>query len=200
MFVVSGGSPCFSVACCRVVFVRLDSSPVNSSTRKSAAVRRYFVCNNCCNRYVRSVTYREQTARAGLSPPNGSVSKLCAENFAEFGRLHDNAADGMYWTSERIRGAIDRWHIFGRYSDGRLVDALYALDEGILWEIFGIDNARERSAVAVTELISALAGEAQSAGARHIVYFCDDGEFDCVLKPLGFRRVGKYLYFVRRGE
>lgn len=134
-----------------------------------------------------------------FAPPLESVRAINGGDFAEFGRLHDKEADGMYWTADRIARAADKWSVYGYYDGGKLIGAAYALDEGSLREIFGIDFDGERNADIAAELIRALACDARNAGKGHIVYFCDDEEFESTAKPLGFRRVGKYLYFVRRG-
>lgn len=141
------------------------------------------------------------TADRLLSSVPADTYRIGKAGFDKFRELHDIASEGMYWTSERIAGAMNRWSIFGCDRDGKTVGVLYALDENILSEVFGVDFVGDVfDESAFRSLISAYIADAADTGVRDIVYFCDDEKSVEILKEFGFRFVGIYRYYVLVGN
>lgn len=131
-------------------------------------------------------------------PPEGDVRRITRENFALFRTLHEPAEAGMYWTSDRILRALDRWTVLVLLEDGAPVGAVYftALSED-WFEIFGADLRGGFDAGHLRALLAAALCDAKNRGGRFMTFFCAPEE-EAAARDLGFRSVGGYCCFETR--
>lgn len=139
---------------------------------------------------------------AGYAPrprPAGAAP-LRREQYEAFRALHDRQ-QGMYWNSDRIGAALDRWRIWCFWERGALLGAAYAMGDGGLAEIFGVDLAEGVSGApqgeAVTHaLLTALLGGEAARGAAAVTWLAPPR---CVLpQALGFTHWGRYVCYQKR--
>lgn len=115
------------------------------------------------------------------------VKAVTKEDFEAFRRLHDTA--DMFWTSERMLQAWDRWRVFLYVRDGQALAAAYMMTAGDLPELFGLDGDPDEPIR--RELISACLRSVHDQGRRRLVYFCTREETP-LLRSMGFSINGVY--------
>lgn len=120
---------------------------------------------------------------------SGSVRRINEDNFRIFADIHGRYDNEMYWNSERIEKALEKWRIFAFFKEKECLGALYYICVGKNLEIFGIDYANEKYDPIVAEalLISGL-NSAEKEGAESM-YFFNDEETHSVAEKLGFVRI-----------
>lgn len=133
-------------------------------------------------------------------PETGDIRKVTEENFSEFRQLHDPIAEEMYWNSDRLFEALDRWEIYLFYENGRAEAAIYWMDETLMLEIFGMDfrNGLFREELFRGLLVKCL-NEGKNSGAKALCYFMEEREKQ-LAAPLGFRHIGEYRCFRKEME
>lgn len=93
----------------------------------------------------------------------------------EYSKEHDDS--DMYWTSQRIKEALDKWCIFVYLQDDTVIGAIYFMisDDKTVDEIFGIDFLSENydSEVFKALLISVLNYE-KNRGVEYMIFFNDE--------------------------
>lgn len=128
-----------------------------------------------------------------------NIIEINSGNFGIFENIHSRCDGGMYWTSERIKNALDKWRIFAYVKDGNCLQALYYICVGKDFEIFGIDSAEENNDAEfdgyMTEklLISGL-NAAKKEGAESM-YFFNDEKTHRMAEKSGFKRITNALCF-----
>lgn len=129
------------------------------------------------------------------------VDKLKLEEYEEFRKLHDQIDCDMYWNSDRIYERFDRWNILVfRNEFSEIQSALYYIDIRLMVEVFGTDYINNQYDSGSFEmLVKKCINECVSAGAKHLVYFVNDNEYD-VLKKIGFDDIGEYQCYLRRAK
>lgn len=124
---------------------------------------------------------------------------LTEERYEAFAKLHDTQAGEMYWNSERIKKELDDWRIYGYYEDGRLLGAIYCLNEGLMLEIFGIDFLDGRVwEDCYRALMAGCLNDAKNRGDRHLAYFAEEERELGILQEFGFCRTGTYVCYIKR--
>ena len=77
-------------------------------------------------------------------PISDSVILITKENFNYFRTLHRTFEQDMYWNSDRIYAALDKWIIFVKLRQDEVLGSVYLIDCDDDWfEIFGIDMKDE---------------------------------------------------------
>lgn len=130
-------------------------------------------------------------------PEGGQVVKIGPENFGLFQQVHQRFEEGMYWTSDRIARALERWVLFGYMEGGACLGVLfYMYMRGSAdLEIFGVDVVDEEAhPQAAKGLLLGALNHAKAAGARSM-YFFNEGKLGEAALELGFRRVTTAHYF-----
>ncbi len=115
------------------------------------------------------------------------VERVTRETFPDFRRLHDGTP--MFWTSDRIQAAWERWRLFLYRRDGEPLAAAYVLDDSGLPELFGLDGAEDENLCRL--LLTACLLDAQARGRRHLIYFAERRKIP-LLRSMGFTINGVY--------
>lgn len=123
-------------------------------------------------------------------PAPSGVSRMTAEDEADFRRLHDYPE--MYWNADRVLADRANWNIYLLRENGQAVGALVATAGG--WpEIFSVDFENHRFAPDVyRRLMTACLNDLKAAGASHMTYFEEEEQALPILTELGFVQVGGY--------
>jgi hypothetical protein len=124
-----------------------------------------------------------------------NIVPITRENYALFASLHAQDED-MYWNTERIRNAIDRWKIFAFLREGKAVGAVYFLRYSEeMDEIFGIDfdNGMYDREVCKALLYAAL-NEEKRDGAKSLIFFSEK-ETQADALSCGFHCIDEYMCF-----
>lgn len=128
-----------------------------------------------------------------------NVIEINMGNFELFENIHRQYENEMYWTSERIKKALDKWRVFAYVKEGNCLQALYYVRSGKDFEIFGIDGAEENndpeSDRYITEklLVSGL-NTAKADGAESM-YFFNDEKTHITAEKLGFKKITEAICF-----
>lgn len=135
---------------------------------------------------------REYTAL----PDGEDVLRITKENFEWFRPLHSQAEEDMYWNSDRIYAALDRWIIFVRLRNGEPMGSVYFLNTDTDWyEIFGVDM-KDNSFDAETFriLLKAALNAAKERGGKYMTFFCED-EAQAAVEEAGFKPMDRYVCY-----
>ena len=129
---------------------------------------------------------------------NSNVIHIGPENYQLFSDIHSQHDDGdMYWTSQRIKDALDSWCIFSYIQDGKAIGAIYFLEseDKTVDEIFGVDflEGRYDPEVFKALLVAALNYE-KIRGVSHMIFFNGE-ESQEDTSECGFRCVDEYICF-----
>lgn len=135
---------------------------------------------------------REYTAL----PDEGEVIRITKENFECFRPLPSQAEEDMYWNSDRIYAALDRWIIFVRLRNDEPMGSVYFLNADTDWyEIFGVDM-KDNSFDAETFriLLKAALNAAKEMGGKYMTFFCED-EAQAAAEEAGFKPMDRYVCY-----
>lgn len=134
----------------------------------------------------------------GPLPEASQIVPVTRANFAAFRVLHDQIQGPMYWNSDRLSSALDRWKIYLYEQNGSAAGAIYYMDEKVMLEIFGVDFSGDifDQNIFKALLIKAL-NEGKRSGAKFFCYFTDQDSHPVTLE-LGFRPVGEYVCYYRK--
>lgn len=108
------------------------------------------------------------------------VERVARATFPDFRHLHDG--EPMFWNSDRILTAWERWLLLLYRREGEPVAAAYVMD-GALPELFGLDGAEDEAVR--RPLLTACLRELQARGRRHLIYFAQRQEIP-LLRSMGF--------------
>lgn len=133
-----------------------------------------------------------------LRPEDPAIVPITQDNFPLFSSLHAQHGQDMYWNSERILEAIDRWRIFVYLQKGEPIGAIYLWADAAIAEIFGVDFSNDVYDGAVYRaLLTAALNNGKRSGMKHMVFFNDErSQLDALSR--GFRCVGGYVCFKAR--
>lgn len=126
------------------------------------------------------------------------VVHVDSDNYQLFSGIHAQYDNGdMYWTSQRIKDALDKWCIFVYLQGDKAIGAIYFMvsDEKNVDEIFGVDflSGDYNSEVHKTLLTAALNYE-KKRGVSHMIFFNgEESQKDTC--ECGFRCVDEYICF-----
>ena len=144
----------------------------------------------CWNDVVHLEQYHPQT-------DDENIIGVTQENYNEFRMLHDNADTEMYWNSDRIYQALDRWHIYVYYRDAKPVGAIYFQSDSNLSEIFGIDFANGIfDSDIYRNMLKKAMNVCKELGSRHLCYF-NNTESQAEALKAGFFSVGEYILYIK---
>ena len=123
-------------------------------------------------------------------PVSAEIIPVTRNNFRLFSDIHSQHDEDMYWTSERILAAIDRWRIFVCLRSGKTVGAIYYSESKPVSEIFGVDfpdNVYDSEVYRA--LLTAALNNGKNRGTKHMVFFnAEQSQPDAL--ACGFRCVG----------
>ena len=126
---------------------------------------------------------------------NDKIIKITNDNYRLFQTLHEQIDCDMYWNTERIFKALDKWNIY-YYENEACKGAIYFCGE--LPEVFGVDfeNGIFENSIFIELMIKCL-NVCYYNRAEHLYYFAEGCELD-ILNKLGFQTLGKYSCYTLR--
>lgn len=129
-------------------------------------------------------------------PISDSVILITKENFNYFRTLHRTFEQDMYWNSDRIYAALDKWIIFVKLRQDEVLGSVYLIDCDDDWfEIFGIDMKDE---IFDSEVFYELLGKAlnttKERNGKYMTFFCEKEQLE-IVKKLGFQCIGEYVCY-----
>ena len=129
-------------------------------------------------------------------PISDSVILITKENFNYFRTLHRTFEQDMYWNSDRIYAALDKWIIFVKLHQDEVLGSVYLIDCDDDWfEIFGIDMKDE---IFDSEVFYELLGKAlnttKERNGKYMTFFCEKEQLE-IVKKLGFQCIGEYVCY-----
>ncbi len=134
---------------------------------------------------------------------NSHVIRICADNYELFSDIHSQHDDsGMYWTSQRIKEALDKWCIFVYLQDDKAIGAIYFMisDDKIVDEIFGIDFLSESYDSEVFKaLLTSVLNYEKNRGVEYMIFFNDE-ETQKDTCECGFKCIDEYVCLKNKGE
>lgn len=132
-----------------------------------------------------------------LQPDNANVIPITQENFRLFAEIHAQHNDDMFWTSQRILNAIDKWRIFVLLREGKAAGAIYfrVFEDKTMSEIFGADfSDGDYDSGVYRDLLTAALNDGKRRGVKHMVFFnVEESQSDAL--ACGFRCVGQYVCY-----
>ena len=126
-------------------------------------------------------------------PISDSVILITKENFNYFRTLHRTFEQDMYWNSDRIYAALDKWIIFVKLRQDEVLGSVYLIDCDDDWfEIFGIDMKDEIfDSEVFYELLGKALNTAKERNGKYMTFFCEKEQLE-IVKKLGFQCIGEY--------
>lgn len=133
-----------------------------------------------------------------LHPESREVIPVTRENYPLFAALHSQIEGEMYWNSERILQAMDRWKIYLLMRGGKAAGAIYCMteDDKVSSEIFGVDFPHGvYNGETFRDLLTVALNHEKRRGVGHMVFF-NDAETQADALACGFHCVGEYVCFL----
>ena len=129
-------------------------------------------------------------------PISDSVILITKENFNYFRTLHRTFEQDMYWNSDRIYAALDKWIIFVKLHQDEVLGSVYLIDCDDDWfEIFGIDMKDEIfDSEVFYELLGKALNTAEERNGKYMTFFCEKEQLE-IVKKLGFQCIGEYVCY-----
>ena len=129
-------------------------------------------------------------------PISDSVILITKENFNYFRTLHRTFEQDMYWNSDRIYAALDKWIIFVKLHQDEVLGSVYLIDCDDDWfEIFGIDMKDEIfDSEVFYELLGKALNTAKERNGKYMTFFCEKEQLE-IVKKLGFQCIGEYVCY-----
>ena len=129
-------------------------------------------------------------------PISDSVILITKENFNYFRTLHRTFEQDMYWNSDRIYAALDKWIIFVKLRQDEVLGSVYLIDCDDDWfEIFGIDMKDEIfDSEVFYELLGKALNTAKERNGKYMTFFCEKEQLE-IVKKLGFQCIGEYVCY-----
>lgn len=139
-------------------------------------------------------------------PDQQGIERVTEINFEEYAPFHDRFAleEGIYWTSERLVKALDRFVIFCLRREGKILASLFGIYKSLNPEIFGIyvDPSEADLAIEDRLLRTFLAFVSHQSPKMECLYYFLEGDRDenaariARLESLGFRWKEDYFLAV----
>ena len=108
-----------------------------------------------------------------------------------------HADSETYWNCDRIFETLDNWIIFVYRKSDAPMAAIFLSRGSAAYEVFGTVFADNRFQEDVfRDLLAAALNACREAGAKHLIYFCEDAQ-QHVLAELGFRSIGQYVLYTK---
>lgn len=129
-------------------------------------------------------------------PISDSVILITKENFNYFRTLHRTFEQDMYWNSDRIYAALDKWIIFVKLRQDEVLGSVYLIDCDDDWfEIFGIDMKDEIfDSEVFYELLGKALNTAKERNGKYMTFFCEKEQLE-IVKKLGFQCISEYVCY-----
>lgn len=126
-----------------------------------------------------------------------TILKITEESFDSYADFHDKHWVNSYWTSDRLRKELDKWHIFV-YGEEQIEASIFITfcNEDTI-EIFGVAISEENKKEGLKEkLISAALKEIfkEYPTIKNTIFFIDDNEEEDlrIANALGFNYFSSY--------
>ena len=130
-----------------------------------------------------------------LQPEDAGILPITRENYELFSALHSQTDCDMYWNSERILDAIDRWRIYVCLRSGKVTGAIYYIADTHMPEIFGIDfHDGIYDSDVYRALLTAALNDCKRRGAKHMIFF-NESESQADALACGLRCIGRYVCY-----
>lgn len=128
----------------------------------------------------------------GRLPKSAEIHPVADTDWDEYAPIHDGLFEGIYWTSERLRTAGDRWRPYFLRLDGKIIGCLL-LFVGDICEVFGLGTlpGQEDDALYCALLSHGLAEACRGAVPfSEIVFMPEQSEPYCITaaEAVGMRR------------
>ena len=134
--------------------------------------------------------------RAASFPCAPNIERISRRNFQQFRAVY-HADSETYWNCDRIFETLDNWIIFVYRKADAPMAALFLSRGSAAYEVFGTVFADNRFQEDVfRDLLAAALNACREAGAKHLIYFCEDAQ-QHVLAELGFRSIGQYVLYTK---
>lgn len=132
-----------------------------------------------------------------LLPEAANVVKVTRENYSDFRKLHEPIEGSMYWNSDRLYGALDKWDIYLYFENGEPTAAIYNRDAEILMHIYGVDYKNNvYQPTAFRTLMTKVLNECKRKGKKYMVFFGEQQDQQEALN-LGYTCIGEYVMFAK---
>ncbi len=133
-----------------------------------------------------------------VHPESTHVVRVDADNYRLFSDIHAQYNNGdMYWTSQRIKDALNKWRIFAYLQDGKAIGAIYFMvsEDKNADEIFGVDFlAGGYDSEVHKALLTAALNHEKKRGVSYMIFFNgEESQKDTC--ECGFRCVDEYICF-----
>ena len=129
---------------------------------------------------------------------NDNISKLCKDEFDSYKVFHDEHFQGIYWTSERLREALDDWKIFVYRPKDTIEGSIFikVCDENTM-EVFGLSVSDKYIGKGIEEVLLSQGLEnlfRDKPSIKQTIFFIDDveGEDLEMVQKLGFDYFSSY--------
>lgn len=129
---------------------------------------------------------------------NNNIFKICKSDFDSYAPFHDKYFQGIYWTSNRLKEALDDWNIFVYIQNGTIEGSIFitTCDENTI-EIFGLAVSDKYKKKGVEEILLSQALEELfrcNPSIKQTIFFVDDIESEELemVKRIGFNYFSSY--------
>lgn len=127
-----------------------------------------------------------------------NIFKICKSDFDSYASFHDKSFQGIYWTSNRLREALDDWYIFVYRQEDTIEGSIFitTCDENTI-EIFGLAVSDKYKGKGIEEVLLSQALDElfrYNTSIKKTIFFIDDvegKELDMV-KKIGFNYYSSY--------
>lgn len=129
-------------------------------------------------------------------PEEQSVARIGRENFEDFRAVYRTDPE-TYWNCDRILEHLDEWLVYVIYKERRPVGAVCLTGADGYYEIYGLEisDSVGREETGTSLLVPAL-NQCKRMGVRYLTFLCEE-DVKPVVESLGFRKVGRYVLYVR---
>lgn len=129
---------------------------------------------------------------------NDNILKLLKDDFDSYEAFHDKHFEGIYWTSERLREALDDWNIFV-YKPKDIIEGsifIKICDENTM-EVFGLSVSDEYIGIGIETVLLSQGLEnlfKHNPSINKSIFFIDDVESEELemVQKLGFNYFSSY--------
>ena len=129
---------------------------------------------------------------------NDNIFEICKSDFDSYAPFHDKYFQRIYWTSNRLRKALEDWHIFVYRQEGIIEGSIFITecDENTI-EIFGLAVSDKYKGRGIEEVLLVRSLDKlfrDNPYIKQTIFFIDDieGEELETVKKIGFNYLSSY--------
>ena len=129
---------------------------------------------------------------------NDNIFEICKSDFDSYAPFHDKYFQRIYWTSNRLRKALEDWHIFVYRQEGIIEGSIFITecDENTI-EIFGLAVSDKYKGRGIEEVLLVRSLDKlfrDNPYIKQTIFFIDDieGEELETVKKIGFNYFSSY--------